>query len=363
MRDYDVTLVEDIRARQRSERVFGMDVAVRPVPDAEPHSYDPRMLPIARRNLAASSGQPRGKLSLLAMRSHKGADLRDLSNGSFDFDERLIEVGGTHFIGVYVLRPERACEGCPVMVYLHGGNFNAGDIETYMGRMRLIAERSASVVVFPAYRLAPECPFPGPVEDCHAAVEWAWAHAGDYGADPARLMVAGDSAGGSLACACAQLDLAGRIQRLALVYPAVDCGDWRTQANYTWSWDAYQVSEGQRDLMVAAINSLKDLFDLEVEGRMNLYMQRNGSLRDPLMSACFASDAVLSRFPPTLMVTAEYDFMRVAGEWFASKLASLGVSSACVRYEGVEHGFSGMLGILPQAEDLCDLLAGELCVL
>ena len=80
--------------------------------------------------------------------------------------------------------------------------------------MQYIAEQSGAVVVFPEYRLAPENPFPAPVEDAWGAVQWVHAHAAELGADPAKLMVAGDSAGGSLTNACVLQDEKGIIRKI-----------------------------------------------------------------------------------------------------------------------------------------------------
>lgn len=363
MRTYDKSLLVRLREGDHVGESFGGPVTLRRSPELDGHGYDPRFEPFARERLAARAGHERGELNLLAMRSHKGKAFHELSEGEVSLEERMIGVGGTHLIPVYVFRSERCEAGCPVLVYIHGGNFNAGDVEEYVGRMRLVSELAGAVVVFPAYRLAPECPYPAPVEDCHAAVEWAYEHAGEFGADASRLMVAGDSAGGSLANACVLLDAGAHIKRLVLVYPAADCGDWKTGGRYEWSWEYYQVAEGQEDLVQAAVGSLKDLFDLEAEGRPNLYVQDNAKLRDPLVSAVCAPDEALAAFPPTLVVTAEYDFMRVSAEWFAAKLSSLGVESCALRYEGLEHGFFGLLGVLPQTEDLCRVLAEELAAL
>jgi len=93
----------------------------------------------------------------------------------------------------------------PVIVFLHGGGWSVGDLDTYDGEARNHAVGAGALVVSVDYRLAPEHPYPAAVEDAWAATQWVAAHARELGADPDRLAVAGDSAGGNLAAVVAQL--------------------------------------------------------------------------------------------------------------------------------------------------------------
>ena len=105
----------------------------------------------------------------------------------------------------------------PALVYFFGGGWVLGTIDTADGVSRSLANSSGALVIVVGYRLAPEHPFPAAIDDCYATVRWVAEHAAEIGADPARLAVGGDSAGGNLAAGVA---LRSRTDGLALVRPA-----------------------------------------------------------------------------------------------------------------------------------------------
>ena len=126
-------------------------------------------------------------------------------------------------IPIRVYWPPNDSEALPVVLFIHGGGWSVGDLDTYDGDARNHAVGAGAVVVSVDYRLAPEHPYPAAVEDAWAATQWVAAHAGELGADPGRLAVAGDSAGGNLAAVVAQLarDAGGPAIRFQLLwYPA-----------------------------------------------------------------------------------------------------------------------------------------------
>lgn len=213
-------------------------------------------------------------------------------------------------------------------VYFHGGGWVIGDLETHDDVCRAIANRSGHAVLSVDYRLAPEFPFPAPLDDCIAATRWAFEHARELGCDPKRIALGGDSAGGNLAIVVA-LESDVPLRGLVLVYPGTDAtqkhrsqnenanGPILTKATVTWFVDHYLGKEVSHD--------------------------------DPRVSPLFAPDEKLAALPPTLVITAEFDPLRDEGEAFAARLSSLGVPTSSVRYSGQIHDFFRMSSFLDDA--------------
>ncbi|TLF96750.1 alpha/beta hydrolase [Nocardia cyriacigeorgica] len=243
--------------------------------------------------------------------------------------ERELPGGG----GVRVYRPAASSAGpVPLIVFAHGGGFVFCDLDTHDGLCRSMANGVGAVVVSVDYRLAPEHRWPTAAEDVYATTLWAVEHAREFGADPARLAVAGDSAGGNLAAVVALMarDRGGpAITAQALLYPvlAADFGTdsytrfgegfYNTRAAMSWYWDQY----------------VPDLAD------------RTHPYASP-------AAADLAGLPPAIVVTAGCDPLRSEGDAYAHALAEAGVTTVHRCYEGAIHGFMTM----PVLE-----LAGQAC--
>jgi acetyl esterase len=179
-------------------------------------------------------------------------------------------------------------------------------------------------VAVAGYRLAPEHPFPSAVDDCYAALSWVAGHADEIGADPARLAVGGDSAGGNLAAAVTLLARRGgpRLAGQLLVYPNTD-----------------QLADDES--MRAAADPF--LFNRHsVAWYRQHYLTRPEDAANPLASPLRAPS--LAGLPPALVITAGYDPLRDQGEAYARRLADEGVPVELSRYPGMAHGFFTMAG-------------------
>jgi acetyl esterase len=212
----------------------------------------------------------------------------------------------------------------PALLYFFGGGWVLGTIDTADGVCRSLANSSGALVVVAGYRLAPEHRFPAAIDDCYAAVRWVAEHADEIGADPARLAVGGDSAGGNLAAGVAlraRADgqaLAGQL----LVYPNTD-----------------QLADDPS--MRAADDPF--LFNRHsVAWYRQHYLTDPGDAASPLASPLRAES--LAGLPPALVITAEYDPLRDQGEAYARRLADEGVQVELSRYPGMAHGFFTMAG-------------------
>ncbi len=215
-----------------------------------------------------------------------------------------------------------ATRNLPLIAFFHGGGFVLGNVAMYDDFCRFLANYSGCAVASVDYHLAPEAPFPAPLEDCYSALTWLAANAAELQVDGARLAVAGDSAGGNLATATALLarDRHGPALRYqALFYPALDPACDSASANALAT--GYFL---RRDAMVWFWNH---------------YLQnpadRSNALATPLQ-------ANLAGLPPATVVTAEFDPLRDEGEAYADRLRGAGVEVIGRRYLGVIHGFASM---------------------
>lgn len=218
----------------------------------------------------------------------------------------------------------------PVIVYFHGGGFVLGGLDSHAHICRELANRVGALVVSVDYRRAPEHPFPAAVHDAFASVRWVAANAAGFGGDAGRLAVAGDSAGANLAAVSALRcrDEGGPTLRFQLLaYPGTDVVT--RHASRDENADGYFLTE----------DSIIWFFDQ--------YLGKDADRDHPWASPLRVPD--LSRLPPALVITAEFDPLRDEGEAYAAKLAGAGVAARASRYDGAIHGFLGAATTLGRA--------------
>ena len=226
----------------------------------------------------------------------------------------------------------------PLVAYLHGGGWMLGSIESFDTVVRALANASGATFVSVGYRLAPEAPFPAGLEDCLCAVRWLAANAAGLGADPERLAIAGDSAGGNLATVVARR-LRGEVElkAQALIYPVTDAG-----CN-TASYGEFGEGHG---LTAASMQRF-----------WNLYLDGSDGM-DPDASPLRAPD--LTGSPPAFVLTAGFDPLRDEGEAYCEALREAGVEAECRRYEGAIHGFWRWLAVAGLSRRAVEEVAGAL---
>jgi acetyl esterase len=218
----------------------------------------------------------------------------------------------------------------PVLLYFFGGGWVLGTIDTADGVSRSLANASGALVAVVGYRLAPEHPFPAAADDCYTALRWIAEHAAGIGADPARLAVGGDSAGGNLAAGVALRARAGgpALAGQLLVYPNTD--------------------------QLADDESMRAADDPFLFNRHSVAWYRQHYLADPRDAANPLASPLraesLAGLPPALVITAEYDPLRDQGEAYGRRLADEGVQAELSRYPGMTHGFFTMGGTVDASQ-------------
>jgi acetyl esterase len=218
----------------------------------------------------------------------------------------------------------------PLVVNYHGGGWVIGDLDTHDTACRHLAREADVGVLAIAYRLAPEHRFPTAVDDALAAFRWAAANAAELGFDPARVAVAGDSAGGNLAAVVAQLavrDGGPRPAAQLLAYPVTDLST--KHASYRLFADGFLLTE--RDM---------DWF----KGH---YLPDDAAALDPRASPLLAPD--VHGLPPAVVLTCGFDVLRDEGEAYARRLEQAGVPVELRRSAGLIHGFCNAVSVSPQS--------------
>ncbi|KQV12063.1 alpha/beta hydrolase [Kitasatospora sp. Root107] len=226
----------------------------------------------------------------------------------------------------------------PALVYLFGGGWTLGSLDTCDAICRRLANAADCVTVSIGYRRAPEHPFPAAVQDCQAGTGWLAEHAAELGLDPDRIAIGGDSAGGNLAAAVtllARREGGPALCHQLLVYP-----------NTAYRADTASVRESEDPLLFNRHS---------VDWYWGHYLKAEADGEDPLASPLRADD--LSGLPPATVITAEYDPLRDEGEAYAAALTAAGVQIAARRYDGMVHGFFAMAGELTAGWDAQDWAA------
>ncbi|MFC9554593.1 alpha/beta hydrolase [Rhodococcus sp. NPDC056960] len=263
------------------------------------------------------------------------------------FEPELLDVGKVENVTVAgpegaiparIYRPDTEAATLPTVLYLHGGGWVMGGLDSHESHARRVCTRAGSVVVAVDYRLAPEHPFPAGYDDCLASLRWIHDNIDRLGGDPSRVAVAGDSAGGNLAAAVA---LAARDAELPLraqllLYAPVHLG-----TRYP-SMD--ELANGYFIRMPA-------------DEEMGVgYLDDRSLTADPRVSPI---EGDLTGVAPAIVCGAEFDPLRDHAPAYAAALEAAGVPVRLRISAGMLHGYWSM-GVAPRANDLANGLCDEL---
>ncbi|WDE07475.1 alpha/beta hydrolase [Thalassomonas viridans] len=253
----------------------------------------------------------------------------------------LVEDKAVDGIRLRIFKPSADAD-LAVVIYFHGGCFISGDFTTHDQQMRKLANLSGAMVIGVDYRLAPEFTYPAAHDDAYRASELIYRHCREWGGDPQRITLAGDSAGGHL-CLSTSLRLRDKgtwlPEKQILIYPMLDAG------GKSDSYRAY----GKRYVITR---------DMLLSG-FDLYLAGSGiDKQDPDISLLNRRD--FTGLPPTHILTAEFDPLVDEGELLYRNLLAAGVDASCCRYLGVIHGFFQLSGISHSARQAIAQVAGLL---
>jgi acetyl esterase len=229
----------------------------------------------------------------------------------------------------------------PVLLYLHGGGFVKGDLDTHDSVCRALANRSECLVVAVHYRLGPESPYPAALDDCFSALQWLTKNGEELLGDGERFAVAGDSAGGWLAT---QVAIRARehknicLATQVLMYPNLDLS--MKQSSYERYGTGYLMTTEALRWHIAQ------------------YLPPEVDPRNPKVSPLFLKN--LNNLPPTVIIGAEYDPLVDEGKLYAERLKDSGVRVTYHFFPGSIHAFFQFGGIMAQGREAIDLVGMEL---
>ena len=233
----------------------------------------------------------------------------------------------------------RTSEGA--LVYYHGGGWVAGDLDTHDALCRALANTAGCLLVAVDYRLAPEHRYPAAVDDARAAFQWVCDHAPELGVAPNCVAVGGDSAGGNLAAVVSLMarDLQQPLPCLqVLIYPIVD-----------------------RDFTTSSYQQFAEGYSLTASGMRwfwQQYLPESADSQAPYASPLRAAD--VTRLPPALVITAQYDVLCDEGNQYATRLQTAGVPTEWKCYDGMIHGFVSRINFFDAAREAATQIASAL---
>jgi acetyl esterase/lipase len=260
-------------------------------------------------------GPEQGRLALDQLQSG------EISKPEADITDLTVPGGPNGDVAVRIVKPAGTSGPLPVVLFIHGAGWVFGDTITHDRLIRELAVGAGAAVVFPDYRRSPEARYPSAIEECYTVAKWIVDGGAEHGLDAARVAVAGDSVGGTIAAALTLLakqrsgpTFAAQVLFYPVTNAAFDTGSYRQFAEgyhlrrdaMIWFWDQYSTEDQRAEITASPLRATTE----EVTG-----------------------------LPPALVITAEADVLRDEGEAYANKLRVAGVPVTTRRYKGTIHDF------------------------
>jgi len=376
MLDYNPNLAKIMQDEKTFIEANGAKIQIKSIPDdARTGVMDPReyrmaldradaFTKMARPDASATpSDAPADPMAAIyGMRAMMGFANYNMNRAEIYTRYDEVELGGNK-VGIWAYYPRRPIGKTDrkAFIYIHGGGWVGGSVFAVENPCRLLAERADSVVFNIDYALAPEKPFPSGFNDCWNALKYIYDNAESYGIDREKIGMGGDSAGGNLTACVAVKDRdlgTNMLKYQVLLYPAVTFDN--NIQGYKWNIDNYEIAEEQHAIIEPGLNLGRPRDGVEGTGMNAMYLQGGEDARMPYISPVFAEKKGLCK---CLIMVAEFDGLRVQGEYYGKLLSEAGVDTRVIRYKGVGHAFLDKLGVLPQAEDAVQEIANDLIAL
>jgi acetyl esterase len=275
---------------------------------------------------------PQVRATLTALQNKTPVDLSGVT-----VTDKTISQDGRQ-VKIYIVKPETVQGTLPVLLFIHGGVWIAGNFENHQRFVRDLVIGSGAAAVFPEYTPIPEAVYPTQIEEVYATATWVAAHGDEIGVDGSRMAVAGNSVGGDMSAALTLMakDRGGpAISYQVLFWPATDTN---------FDTDSYRDFDHGRFLARAFM-----------EFGWNIYAPDARTRREPYAAPLQASVDQLRGLPPALVQTAENDPLRDEGEAYAQKLDEAEVDVVATRYLGQIHDF-GLLNAVRDVPSTQDAL-------
>lgn len=238
-----------------------------------------------------------------------------------------------------------------IVIYFHGGGYFGGSTNTVQNYCRYLAQESKATVVSVDYSLAPEFPFPTAINEGYQLLKY-------YSNFYKNIYLAGDSAGGGLACSVLIKNIENKdniVKGIIMYYPVllIELND-NIREDFKWDIKKYYIDENSPDsqFMKSEATGLKYAMKFIKQN----YVNSNEKKENYLISQINAPDEILEKFPKTLIFTVEYDYLRLEAEYFYNRLKSLGIKTRGIRYAGQTHAFIDKIGHCDQVVDSVEVI-------
>lgn len=343
MREYPVELLNKLN-KSSTEIVFGNEINIIPLIEDKECGLDLREYELALKTLQKRQATP---VDIESIRKQTGFPNLDITNSDITEEELTFNLTDVPFNAYRYELKDKASIDRPLIIYVHGGSYFAGNAKTYKNICKFMCEKTNAVCYNVNYALAPEHPFPNGYNQVLELVKYLIKNPDGF--NPHKICLVGDSSGAQIVLSVSEEFKNNEISLLGLFYPT--CTMDYVSHPFEWKIEDFKIPENERMFIEPRLclgrNDGKGNIPLMMMIK-NLYLQNFNDDRDYRISPIYGD---IKKLCKTLIFTAEYDGLRQQGEYLASILSKNNIPNICYRYSGVHHAFIDKFGYFPQAED------------